>query len=1175
MSRLSQKDDLEKVLLSNNFYSSSSGISQNLSSNHLSSLRKQVNIPHSISSNLINTGLLNPNDFSMLQEEQPVQRTSFMKSSPSMKALESVLNQKTAAISPAIAEEPEDLDTVNSSSIHVTSFDDPRGSTNLLQTFQTAKLQESFHENHAVRGSISTIEETGYSTTEETPVLANPAAFARAPHRDFSPLIKLVNETSTIADDDADQLTKVSNQTNEDSSEQDDTLFENTDGDAYAKRDLLSKKPLQNTHIHAPQLPPKDANTPKNRKSMLGTETLSPGTPSFATAQRATPTLQNAARFDSPSIYASQYLASSTPKQASPHVRSNLTFSLPLSKDAQSGKHKRSSTLSDLTKIQSNTLKNVPKQPEPAKTPKKFSFKALFKLKSKNHGLNEPQPASKPSKIKSKSYSTPNLSDYSAPVPPEDKKDDKKRLFKQKKAAEPKQAEPSLLSVFKKNKSSETLSGMRIPEPQAPPPPEKAPSKAFKSNTNINFIREVTDDSYGDAYPEVVTNEYDDNYDSQNLTNNPPKKLSNDRYDQEMTLESPPHTKGPFKNDNINFGSPFAVSYHSNNNTPRIVHPSKQNTPKNEASAPVSDQLLGEALFPKSLSAHEVESIVSLERLRSMRSVRSAKRNSFANYQGGSDDNLIIDGNMLAVLQPSGSILRSGSILKNSKSRNNLNVDNFDASMNLIDANLAVEADPEVPEKEQQYNVSERDPGNANEGSSFRAASETISSYPASERNDHKAFDKAPPFHSPAVSIPAPAPVYETSQVEDYGDIMEFADFIDVDDLDFSTLPLQLTGDLQRAEILPPPIMLDPEDGKNDTLEVAEVSLSTPPASQNGPSQLSPSPAISEPKRTALEGAKLLAEAQRLLAEAQRQVLEAQRLVAEARNKEVSGYKSPSALPEEIPVVNGPLTPNLDVITNSGVSHLPGSIEEYAIETSPILETAYRTSQLPGTRNGLTANRPISMSFRGLKGPSFGGKLAMHDVRSSDSHQLFNILFGEDDVSYDEFLGLAVGEGFGSSDEDDDSFDVDEKENFPAPKPPYGSGSSAPNRQLPPPPSFGQRSSDSNNRVPLADYSNTSSPRLLSLMILKIKKSTPYSSPRPSNGYQTAPKAITIKDGVRFSSRIILFDTYNGDEYDRHPDTATCNQLTPALAQQIKEELNTLKAEMEVHETSRCYTHFF
>lgn len=65
------------------------------------------------------------------------------------------------------------------------------------------------------------------------------------------------------------------------------------------------------------------------------------------------------------------------------------------------------------------------------------------------------------------------------------------------------------------------------------------------------------------------------------------------------------------------------------------------------------------------------------------------------------------------------------------------------------------------------------------------------------------------------------------------------------------------------------------------------------------------------------------------------------------------------------------------------------------------------------------------------------------------------------------------------------------------------------------------------------------------------------------------------KPNVKFSSRILLYDTYGGDEYDRKPDSATCNSLTPQLALQIKNELNELKSEMPIHEDSRCYTHFF
>lgn len=62
---------------------------------------------------------------------------------------------------------------------------------------------------------------------------------------------------------------------------------------------------------------------------------------------------------------------------------------------------------------------------------------------------------------------------------------------------------------------------------------------------------------------------------------------------------------------------------------------------------------------------------------------------------------------------------------------------------------------------------------------------------------------------------------------------------------------------------------------------------------------------------------------------------------------------------------------------------------------------------------------------------------------------------------------------------------------------------------------------------------------------------------------------------VCFSSEILLFETYGEEEYDRRPDIATCNQLTPQLAQMIKAELNEIKDEMEIHEESKCYTHYY
>jgi len=86
------------------------------------------------------------------------------------------------------------------------------------------------------------------------------------------------------------------------------------------------------------------------------------------------------------------------------------------------------------------------------------------------------------------------------------------------------------------------------------------------------------------------------------------------------------------------------------------------------------------------------------------------------------------------------------------------------------------------------------------------------------------------------------------------------------------------------------------------------------------------------------------------------------------------------------------------------------------------------------------------------------------------------------------------------------------------------------------------------------------------------------------------PRSITARN-ISFSPRIQFHDTWPSGEYDRRGEIATCNRLTPMLAQQIKEELNTFKMvsttptimahvaditqEMEVHEQSKVYTHFF
>lgn len=58
---------------------------------------------------------------------------------------------------------------------------------------------------------------------------------------------------------------------------------------------------------------------------------------------------------------------------------------------------------------------------------------------------------------------------------------------------------------------------------------------------------------------------------------------------------------------------------------------------------------------------------------------------------------------------------------------------------------------------------------------------------------------------------------------------------------------------------------------------------------------------------------------------------------------------------------------------------------------------------------------------------------------------------------------------------------------------------------------------------------------------------------------KSAPVTPSIPRNISFSPRIQFHDTWPSGEYDRRGEIATCNRLTPMLAQQIKEELNTFK----------------
>lgn len=68
-------------------------------------------------------------------------------------------------------------------------------------------------------------------------------------------------------------------------------------------------------------------------------------------------------------------------------------------------------------------------------------------------------------------------------------------------------------------------------------------------------------------------------------------------------------------------------------------------------------------------------------------------------------------------------------------------------------------------------------------------------------------------------------------------------------------------------------------------------------------------------------------------------------------------------------------------------------------------------------------------------------------------------------------------------------------------------------------------------------------------------------TPRFTSDNNSAPASpnSNAKYSVTFSPRITFYDTWTPGEYDRRGEIATCNRLTPMLAQQIKEELNSFK----------------
>ncbi|RMZ68657.1 Immunoglobulin A1 protease [Pyrenophora seminiperda CCB06] len=114
--------------------------------------------------------------------------------------------------------------------------------------------------------------------------------------------------------------------------------------------------------------------------------------------------------------------------------------------------------------------------------------------------------------------------------------------------------------------------------------------------------------------------------------------------------------------------------------------------------------------------------------------------------------------------------------------------------------------------------------------------------------------------------------------------------------------------------------------------------------------------------------------------------------------------------------------------------------------------------------------------------------------------------------------------------------------------------------------------------IPNVGSSRSSSPDTPKTEVAQTRNEDYFAKPPRIHNGSTRSLPTTPHGGMRnisFSPRIQFHDAWSPQDYDRRGDIATCNRLTPMLAQQIKEELNSFKMEMEVHELSKPHTHFF
>ncbi|KAI5451302.1 hypothetical protein NCC49_001897 [Naganishia albida] len=114
------------------------------------------------------------------------------------------------------------------------------------------------------------------------------------------------------------------------------------------------------------------------------------------------------------------------------------------------------------------------------------------------------------------------------------------------------------------------------------------------------------------------------------------------------------------------------------------------------------------------------------------------------------------------------------------------------------------------------------------------------------------------------------------------------------------------------------------------------------------------------------------------------------------------------------------------------------------------------------------------------------------------------------------------------------------------------------------------------DREPLADRLNFPYTHPGLNLSAPVLSSMSLNLPGGGKPYRSATSPPVEKRNINWAPECAIYHTFHAEVYDRRSEPATCNRLTPQLAQQIKDELNGYKMEeMDVHPSSRIHTHFF